>query len=84
MMYKYSIGLEAEAVPALLDQWLENNLPVDLTVKPRTRLRIRFIEVTITGATPEEIKAKCKALNKVVRGSGFRGVVMKDNKIQKS
>lgn len=84
MSYKFSIGLEAEAVPALLGQWLEGNLPVDFSVKPRTRLRIRFIEVTITGDTPEDIKDKRAALAKVVRGSGFRGVVIKDKKIRKA
>ena len=42
MNYKFSIGLEAKAVPEPLGQWLENNLPVDFTLKPRTRLRLRF------------------------------------------
>lgn len=83
MSCKFSIGLEAEAVPALLGQWLENDLPMDFSVKPRTRLRLRFIEVTITGETPEDIEDKRKALSKVVRGSGFRGVVIKDKKIRK-
>ena len=82
MSYKFSIGLEAEAVPELLGQWLENNLPVDFTVKPRTRLRLRFVEVTITGDTAEDVAAKHRAFAKVVRACGFRGVVVKDKKIQ--
>lgn len=83
MSCKFSIGLEAQAVPELLGQWLENNLPVDFTVKLRTRLRLRFIEVTITGDTVEDVSSKHRAFVKVVRASGFRGVVVKDKKIQR-
>lgn len=83
MNYKFSIGLEAKAVPEPLVQWLENNLPVDFTLKPRTRLRLRFLEVTITGNTTEDVAAKHIAFVKVVRACGFRGVVVKDKKIQR-
>lgn len=83
MSCKFSIGLEAEAVLALLGQWLENSLPADFTVKPSTRLHLRFIEVTITGDTAEDVAAKHGAFIKVVRACGFRGVVMKDKRIQK-
>lgn len=83
MNYKFSIGLEAKAVPEPLGQWLENNLPVDFTLKPRTRLRLRFLEVTITGNTTEDVVAKHIAFVKVVRACGFRGVVVKDKKIQR-
>lgn len=83
MNYKFSIGLEAKAVPEPLGQWLENNLPVDFTLKPRTRLRLRFLEVTITGNTTEDVAAKLIAFVKVVRACGFRGVVVKDKKIQR-
>lgn len=83
MSYKFSIGLEAQAVPEQLRQWLENNLPVDFTVKLRTRLHLRFIEVTITGDTVEDVASKHRAFVKVVRACGFRGVVMKDKKIQR-
>lgn len=83
MNYKFSIGLEAKAVPEPLGQWLENNLPVDFTLKPRTRLRLRFLEVTITGDTAEDVAAKHGAFIKVVRACGFRGVVVKDKKIQR-
>ena len=82
-MYKYSIGLEAEAVPALLWQWLENGMPVDYTSKPRTRFHIRLIEVTITGSTPAEIQHKQMALIKTVRCGGFCGAMIKDRKITK-
>jgi len=83
MSCKFSIGLEAKAVPELLGQWLENNLPVDFTVKLRTRLRLRFIEITITGDTVEDVAAKYRALVKVVRNGGFCGVVLKDKNIQR-
>lgn len=83
MNYKFSIGLEAKAVPEPLGQWLENNLPVDFSLKPRTRLRLRFLEVTITGNTTEDVAAKLIAFVKVVRACGFRGVVVKDKKIQR-
>lgn len=83
MNYKFSIGLEAKAVPEPLGQWLENNLPVDFTLKPRTRLRLRFLEVTITGNTTEDVAAKHIAFVKVVRACDFRGVVVKDKKIQR-
>lgn len=83
MSYKFSIGLEAGAVPTLLEQWLKDNMPVDFTVKQRTRLRMKFIEVTITGDTPEDIQSKRVAFAKVVRAGGFRGVVMKDKRIKK-
>lgn len=83
MSCKFSIGLEAQAVPELLRQWLENNLPVDFTVKLRTRLHLRFIEVTITGDTVEDVASKHRAFANVVRTCGFRGVVMKDKKIQR-
>lgn len=83
MSYKFSIGLEAKAVPSLLGQWLENSLPVDFTVKPCTRLGLRFIEVTITGDTAEDVASKHRAFAKVVRACGFRGVIVKDKKIQR-
>ena len=79
MNYKFSIGLEAKAVPEPLGQWLENSLPVDFAVKQCTRLHLRFVEVTITGDT-----AKHRAFAKVMRACGFRGVVVKDKKIQES
>ena len=82
MSCKFSIGLEAEAVPALLGQWLENSLPADFTVKPSTRLHLRFVEVTITGDTADDVAAKHRAFAKVMRACGFRGVVVKDKKIQ--
>lgn len=83
MSCKFSIGLEAKAVPELLEQWLENSLPADFTVKLRTRLGRRFIEVTITGDTVEDVASKYRAFVKVVRACGFRGVIVKDKKIQK-
>lgn len=82
-MYKYNIGLEAEAVPTSLWHWLENSLPVDFTARLCTRLHFRFIEVMITGTTPAEIQRKQKALVKTVRAGGFCGVVMKDKTITK-
>lgn len=82
-MYKYSIGLEAEAVPASLWQWLENSLPVDYTARLCTRLHFRFIEVMIAGTTPAEIQCKQMALIKTVRCGGFSGAMMKDRKITK-
>ena len=83
MSYKFSIGLEAKAVPGLLGQWLENSLPADFIVKSCTHLGLRFIEVTITGNTTEDVAAKHIAFVKVVRVCGFRGVVVKDKKIQR-
>lgn len=56
MNYKFSIGLEAKAVPEPLGQWLENSLPVDFAVKQCTRLHLRFVEVTITGDTADDVQ----------------------------
>lgn len=82
MSCKFSIGLEAKAVPELLGQWLENSLPVDFAVKQCTRLHLRFVEVTITGDTADDVAAKYRPFAKVMRACGFRGIVVKDKKIQ--
>lgn len=85
MTYTFSIGLEATKVPELLGLWLAESLPVDFTVKQccRLRMRMRFIEVTIQGSSPEQIQAKRTAFAKVVRAGGFRGVVMKDKAVKR-
>lgn len=75
MSYKFGIRVKAEAVPALLTQWIEKDLPVELTVKQRDRRHPRLIEVTITGDTPEEIESKRISLMKTVRGSVFLGII---------
>lgn len=82
MSYKFSIGLEAAKVPELLGLWLSEALPVDFTVKQSRRIRMRFVEVTIHGSTAEDIRDKHKALAKVIRAAGFRGVVVKDKRPQ--
>ena len=75
MSYKFGIRVKAEAVPALLAQWIENDLPVELTFKQRNHIYPRLVEVTITGDTPEEIKSKRTELMKTVRGSAFLGII---------
>lgn len=75
MSYKFGIRVKTEAVSALLAQWIENDLPVELTFKQRTNMYPRLVEVTITGDTPEEIKNKRIELMKTVRGSAFLGII---------
>lgn len=76
MSYKFSIRVKAEAVSALLAQWIENDLPVELTFKQRNHMYPRLVEVTIKGDTPEEIKNKRTELMKTVRGSAFLGIIL--------
>ncbi|MDE6346384.1 MAG: hypothetical protein K2L55_06935 [Muribaculaceae bacterium] len=71
MKYEATITLMAEYVPRLLNEWLANSLPVDLTIKAGRWNGLRVIRVTIEAQTPEDLMAKSKAFNAMIEAQGY-------------
>lgn len=71
MKYEATITLMAEYVPRLLNEWLANSLPVDLTIKAGRWKGLRVIRVTIEAQTPENLMAKSKAFNAMIEAQGY-------------
>lgn len=71
MTYKAQIQLIAGWVPQLLRDWLEENLPVDLTVKAGKWHGARVLVVTIEAGTPESLEAKRRAFNAMIEAKGY-------------
>lgn len=71
MKYEATITLMAEYVPRLLNEWLAESLPVDLTVKAGRWKGLRVIKVTIEAQTPDDLMAKSKAFNAMIEAKGY-------------
>lgn len=71
MRYEATITLMAEYVPRLLNEWLAECLPVDLTIKAGRWKGLRVIRVTIEGQTQEDVMAKSKAFNAMIEAKGY-------------
>lgn len=70
MTMRVTRRMNAEAVPALLALWLENDgLPYDITVcQGRRHQGVRQVVFTIMGTTQEDITAKWEALERTIDG----------------
>lgn len=71
MMYKAKFHIMAGWVPQLLRDWLEESLPVDLTVKPGRWKGVRTIVVTIEATDAESLHAKREAFNAMIEAKGY-------------
>ena len=71
MKYEATITLMAEYVPRLLNEWLANCLPVDLTIKAGRWKGLQVIRVTIEALTTEDLMAKSKAFNSMIEAQGY-------------
>ncbi len=75
MSYKAKIQLIAGWVPQLLRDWLEENLPVVLTVKAGKWHGARVLEVTIEADTAESLEAKRRAFNAMIEAKGYGSII---------
>ena len=71
MKYKSQIQLITGWVPQILQEWLNENLPVDLTVKAGKWHGARVLVVTIEANTAEDIEAKRRAFNAMIEAKGY-------------
>ena len=71
MKYKSQIQLITGWVPQILQEWLNENLPVDLTIKAEKWHGARVLVVTIEANTAEDIEAKRRAFNAMIEAKGY-------------
>lgn len=71
MKYKSQIQLITGWVPQILQEWLSENLPVDLTVKAGKWHGARVLVVTIEANTAEDLEAKRRAFNAMIESKGY-------------
>lgn len=58
--------IPAASLPHLLDEWLERNIAVDITVRKGTRKGKKVIVLGIHGSTQEDINAKIEAIESLI------------------
>lgn len=69
---KYKRQLITGWVPRILQEWLNESLPVDdLTVKAGKWRRTRVLVVTIEASTTEDLEAKRRAFNAMIEAKGY-------------
>lgn len=69
---KYKRQLITGWVPRILQEWLNESLPVDdLTVKAGKWRRARVLVVTIEASTAEDLEAKRRAFNALIEAKGY-------------
>lgn len=71
MKVEKTITLMADWVPLLLNDWLSENLPVDLSVLPGRWHGFRVIKVTIEAQTFENLITKIRAFNAMIEAKGY-------------
>ena len=71
MRYKTQIQLITGWVPQILQEWLKESLPVDLTVKAGKWHGARVLVVTIEADTAENMEAKRGAFNAMIEAKGY-------------
>lgn len=71
MKYKTQIQLITGWVPQILQEWIKENLPVDLTVKAGKWHGARVLVVTIEANTAENLEAKRRAFNAMIEAKGY-------------
>lgn len=71
MKYKSQIQLITGWVPQILQEWLSESLPVDLTVIAGKWHGARVLVVTIEANTAEDLEAKRRAFNAMIEAKGY-------------
>lgn len=71
MKYKSQIQLMTGWMPQILQEWLSESLPVDLTVKAGKWHGARVLVVTIEANTAEDLEAKRRAFNAMIEAKGY-------------
>lgn len=71
MKYKSQLQLITGWVPQILQEWLNDSLPVDLTVKAGKWRGVRVLVVTIEANTPEDLETKRRAFNAMIEAKGY-------------
>lgn len=71
MSYRTEIQLITKWVPAVLNEWLAENMPVDLTVKPGRWRGMRTLVVMIEADTVENLEAIRRAFNAMIEAKGY-------------
>lgn len=75
MKYKSQIQLITGWVPQILQKWITESLPVDLTVKADKWHGTRVLVVTIEANTAEDMEAKRQAFNAMIEANGYGPVI---------
>ncbi|MCH5215108.1 MAG: hypothetical protein J1E97_07940 [Muribaculaceae bacterium] len=71
MTYIAKLHLIPEWVPLLLNEWLKESMPLDLTVKAGKRHGARVLVVRIEASTAEDLDAKLRAFNTMIEAKGY-------------
>ncbi len=71
MKHKSQIQLITGWVPQILQEWITESLPVDLTVKAGKWRGVRVLLVTIEANTAEDLEAKRRAFNAMIEAKGY-------------
>lgn len=71
MRYKATIQLITGWVPQILQEWLNEGLPVDITVKAGKWRGARVLNVKIEANTLEDLEAKRRAFNAMIEAKGY-------------
>lgn len=69
--HKSQIQLITGWVPQILQEWLKESLPVDMTVKAGKWCGARVLLVTIEANTAEDLAAKRRAFNAMIEAKGY-------------
>lgn len=71
MKYKSQIQLITGWVPQILQEWINESLPVDLTVKAGKWHGARVLIVSIEANSAEDLEAKRRAFNAMIEAQGY-------------
>ena len=71
MKYKSQIQLITGWVPKILQEWINESLPVDLTVKAGKWHGARVLIVSIEANSAEDLEAKRRAFNAMIEAKGY-------------
>ncbi|MCF0219106.1 MAG: hypothetical protein HUK14_04920 [Muribaculaceae bacterium] len=71
MKYRTTIQLMTDRVPQIVQDFMAEALPVDLTVKSVRLCGIRVLNVNIEADTIEDLEAKRKAFKAMMEAKGY-------------
>lgn len=71
MSYRTEIQLIAKWVPAILNEWLAEDMPLDLAVRPGRWKGMRTLVVMIEAETAENLEAIRQAFNTMIEAKGY-------------
>lgn len=56
------IAMPVSEISKMLNEWIDENMPLDIVVKRGTRHGYKMITFYVYGSTPEDLNAKVEAL----------------------